>query len=183
MSENTALLANIQKVRNERYRKDPLYWLEHRFGEDPKGFEWSVIPGYENHTWDGSMDPLANAWRELAKGNWVGIEAGTGTSKTYWLSRLVFWYLDCYEDSLVVTSAPKQEQLKLHLWSEIGKAMRKFKALRPDCNHLNLKLKVQGGDDEEDDFTDSWMAVGFVAGTGADEKSATKAQGFHRNTC
>ncbi len=165
------------------YRKDPLFWLQHRFKENPLDFEWSKREAYTGHKWDGSVDPLAQAWRALAEGNWVAIEAATGTSKTYMLSRIVFWFLDVYKDSLVVTSAPKQDQLKLHLWSELSKAFYKFKKVRPDAEMFKLRLKADNStpDDEDDpDLSDSWQAVGFVAGTDADEASATKAQGFHR---
>lgn len=179
-------LEETARLQKEIWKKKPLIWLRERLGEDPANFKWSIRPGYEDHVWDGDKDPLSEAWMALARGEWAGVEAATGTSKTYWLARVVFWFLDCFEDSMVVTSAPKQEQLNLHLWAEIGKIMHKFRKLQPDSKLLTLKLKVKGNqnvgemDDEQADLDNSWMAVGFVAGTGADEASATKAQGFHR---
>ena len=171
----------------EAYQKDPLFWLEDRFREDPKNYKWSDMEGYENHVWDGSKDPLYNAWMALAKGRWVGIEAATGTSKTFFLSRLVYWFLDCFEDSLVVTTAPKRDQLSLHLWAEMTKVFHKFKRIRPHADMLTLKMRVdkrrisqEEEEDEETDLSQSWQAVGFVAGVGTEEQSATKAQGFHR---
>lgn len=173
----------MEAIRRDAHRADPLLWLEERLGEDRKSFEWSRFPEYAKHTWDGDRNPLAEAWRELAQGNWAGVEAGTGTSKTYWLARVVLWFLDVYEDSLVVTSAPKQDQLKLHLWSELTKVFYKFKKLRTGAEMLSLQLRVDGKSSEEVDEADlaqSWIAIGFVAGVGSEEQSATKAQGFHR---
>lgn len=176
----------VLRLQKEIWQKKPLVWLRDRLGEDPSDFKWSMREEYATHEWDGDKDPIANAWLELAKGNWVGIEAATGTSKTYSLARIVLWFLDCFEDSLVVTSAPKQDQLKLHLWSELQKVYKKFRKLRPDAVMTNLKLRVTADkavdleDEDEADLAKSWMAVGFVAGTGAEEESATRAQGFHR---
>jgi len=108
------------------------------------------------------------------------------TSKTYMLARVVLWFLDTHQDSLVVTSAPKQAQLTLHLWAEIQKIFHKFKKVRPKAALYNLRLVVEERDEKEAvdlenaDLSKSWQAVGFVAGVGSDEQSATKAQGFHR---
>lgn len=188
------LLEAQRKIRIERIRikqrqmwqLDPMLWLEERFGEDPKSFRWSDFPQYKNHVWDGSIDPLYSAWMDIANRQWVGVEAGTGTSKTFWLSRLVFWFLDVFPNSLVVTSAPKEAQLTLNLWSEIQLAFHKFKKIRPKSALYNLRLVVEEEEDKRiidpnnPDFSKSWHAVGFVAGVGSEEQSATKAQGFHR---
>jgi len=187
-------LEKLETLRWERYREDPLFWLEHRFGEDPKAFQWDLWgPEYDNHVWDGDKNPLAEAWKKLAQGEHVGVEAGTGTAKTFWLSRVTFWFADCYPDSLIVTSAPKQDQLKLHLWAEITKAFSKFKKIRPKAELYKLRMVVEAQESDTqkkqnaidnvadaDDLSTSWQAVGFVAGTDAGAESATKAQGFHR---
>ncbi len=105
------------------------------------------------------------------------------TSKTFWLSRLVFWFLDNFEDSLVVTTAPKQDQLKLHLWAEITKSYANFKRIQPEAQILSLNMRVVGATKaqaKDNDFSQSWQAIGFVAGANTEEESATKAQGFHR---
>lgn len=202
MEANNLSLRQLKEEKAKRllfdaYRADPLFWLEHRLGEKASSFEWSQISGYEKHTWDGDIDPLANAWRDVAKvytdikaGKTpefknVAVEAATGTSKTYWLARLCLWFLDCFDNSLIVTSAPKQDQLKLGLWSEISMAMNKFKKVRPESMMYKLRLAVddRGGKDlDEDDMikSQSWHCIGFVAGVGAEEQSANKARGFHR---
>jgi len=183
----------VKLLQRKLWQLDPMLWLKERFKEDPAHFKWSMMPGYENHVWDGSKDPMYRSWLAIAKGaadgkpNWAGIEAATGTGKTFTLSRIVFWFLDCFEDSLVVTSAPKQAQLTLHLWSEISKAFYKFKRIRPKAALYTLRLVVddtKAGDEDFDpdnpNLSKSWQAVGFVSGVGSVEESATKAQGFHR---
>lgn len=173
------------RLKRDEWRENPMLWLKERMGEDPKNFKWSLMPEYKGHKWDGDADALSEAFEQVALGNWVGIEAATGTSKTYFLSRLSMWFLDTHEDALVITSAPKQDQLKLHLWAEITKAFNKFKKIRPAAELYKLRLVVDGSgrkptDESQIDFSESWQMVGFVAGAGTEEESATKAQGFHR---
>lgn len=186
-----------QRLLFEAYRRDPLYWYEHRLGLDPKSFHWSAFDEYKDHQWDGDVDPLKQAWdcvanvyTQIQKGETpeyrkVGVEAATGTSKTYWLARLVTWFLDCHEGSLVVTSAPKQDQLKLGLWSEVSRLMYRLKKVRPNSKLYKMRLAMDDRtmdklDEDEVLQSDSWHAVGFVAGVGSEEQSATKARGFHR---
>jgi hypothetical protein len=162
----------------DAWRKDPALWLVERFGERPEAVLWELFDekAYKKHKWDGTKNPLFELWSGIAENKWVGVMSGTGTGKTYILSRIVFWFLDCWENSLVVTSAPKQDQLRLHLWSEIGRSFHKFQAIRPNAqkNKLTLYADVSGP------YKDSWMAEGFVAGVEASSDSTTKAQGFHR---
>lgn len=168
----------LRRLKLQYYQTHPIEWLSERFGEDRKAFEWSLFPEYKDHIWDGDKDPIAQAWQSIANKDWAALTAATGTSKTYFLSRLVFWFLDVYPDSLIVTSAPKQDQLSLHLWSEIGRAFPKFKKIRPEAQLQSLDLSISTGDN--DNPYSGWKAKGFVAGVGADEDAATKAQGFHR---
>lgn len=169
----------------DKYRKDPVWWLQNRFKEPLKNVSWKAWSNdkYENHIWDGDIDPLLSAWLAIANGNWTGIESATGTGKTFTLSRIVLWYLDLYRDSLVVTTAPKEEQLKLHIWSEVAKVFHKFRALHPNAvlsREPGLIVDKRKVKDFNDTDKTAWQAVSFVAGQKANEESATKAQGFHR---
>lgn len=168
----------LEKSRLDIWRLNPDVWLKERFGEDVNAILWDQYPEYAAHVWDGTPNPLYQAWKEVANGNWTGVESATGTGKTYILSRIVFWYLDCFENSLVVTSAPKKDQLSLHLWSEISRSFHKFKLIRPNAELTNLKLRV---DVTKKEYSESWIAQGFIAGVKANEESTTKAQGFHRD--
>lgn len=160
------------------WQKNPDIWLTDRFGEDVRSIKWSDYPEYKFHEWDGTFDPLFKAWKNIAEGNWTGVESAVGTGKTYILSRIVFWYLDCFENALVITSAPKREQLAKQVWSEIARSFHKFKKIRPNAQLTTLTLRV---DVSQKEFSESWMAMGFVAGIKANEESTTKAQGFHRD--
>lgn len=193
-------LAKIAKLRQEIYRRQPLRWLGERLGEDPKSFKWSDWGSkYEDHVWDGNKDPLAQAWQTFADSyidvqegrlptwKYVGVESATGTGKTYWLARLVVWFLDVFENSLVVTSAPSETQLKLGLWSEISMLYPKIKRIRKSAQLYKLRLamdeqkgKIEFETDDDLYLSESWHAVGFITGASADEQSSNRARGFHR---
>jgi len=173
----------LKRLKVKEWQQNPLLWMKERLGEDPKAIVWTEWgEAYKDHQWDGDRNALARAWLDIAQKHWVGIEAGTGTGKTYILARIVFWFLDVYKDALVVTSAPKQDQLKLNLWAEIQKEFHKFKAIRQNSymNFLTLRVEDGSGESTDQNLENSWQAIGFVAGSGVGEESATKARGFHR---
>lgn len=187
------------RKQKEDWKKDPLLWLKERFGEEPKDFLWSYHDGYTDHLWDGTKDPLAAAWRvlgrsyaEVSEGKLpsyknVAVESATGTGKTYWLARLATWFLDCFDNSLVVTTAPTETQLKLGLWSEISMLYAKVKQIRPMSQKWQLRMAMEWNVSQEmtdqekaEALNNAWHAVGFVTGAKADETSSNKARGFHR---
>lgn len=185
------------RLKKEIYKTDPLLWFEERFNGDRKFFEWSKHSGYEKHTWDGDKDPLAQAWEtigkayknvrkgELPENRYIGLEAGTGTSKTFWLARLVVWFLDCFENSLVITSAPGEKQLKLGLWAELGMLSHTVKKIRPEAKFYKLRMAMDETPVDDTDLdamstSESWHAIGFVTGTAANEQSSSRAKGVHR---
>lgn len=156
------------------YQKDPVRWMVEQMEIPEHTIRWSLNPGYTKRTWDGTKDPLVVALQGLAAGDDVAVEAGTGTQKTHTLGALgMLWFLGCFENALVVTLAPKEDQLKLHLWKEARKLWPKFQQKFPQARITDLKLRMRGGLDE------AWTATGFVAGVGADEETAGKARGFH----
>jgi len=81
-------------------------------GENPADFKWSMYKGYEDHEWDGDVDPLYNAWMALRDNHNVGIESSTGVGKTFLASRIIFWFLDVFPNSLIVTVGPTSRQLR-----------------------------------------------------------------------
>lgn len=171
-------LYQLSHKRRKLYQKRPDLWLTERFGEPLTDLVWTIwdVDAYKNHTWDGTKNPFYEVFKALANGQSVGLESGTGTGKSHLLARVMFWYLDCFEDSLVVSTAPKQSQLKQVLWAEVSKAFPKFKKIRPNAALYSLKVAV---DDQSDDMG-GYMAIGAVAGVKAGEESATRLQGFHR---
>jgi phage terminase large subunit len=155
-----------------RYQADPIAWMVERMGVPERTLRWSLNPGYDAHRWDGARDPLVAICEALAQGKSVGVESATGTQKTYTAALIVLWFLDCFEDSLVPTAAPREKQLTLHLWKEIGRLWPRFQWIRPEAELTQLRIRMRPG-------SDVWSAQGFATGVGADEESATKAQGFH----
>jgi len=160
------------------YQKDPVGWMRDRLHIPEEHIRWSRLPAYKGHTWDGDRDPLAKALEGLAAWNDVGVESGTATGKTFILgAAATLWFLDCFPEALVVTGAPKEQQLELHLWKEIGRLWPRFQAYRPAAKLLHLELRMVPRADLSG-FA-GWQAVGFPVGVGSSEESATKAQGFH----
>lgn len=176
-----------------------MLWVEERLKEDTQNFLWSKMPEYANHQWDGDKDPLAASWNclgdayaavadgQMPKNRYVALESATGTGKTYAMARIVFWFLDCFPNSLVVTTAPTEAQLKLGLWSEISTLYGKIKKARPKAKKWVYRLAMDytaeeniSEEEKATQFQESWHAVSFIAGVKADETSANKARGFHR---
>ncbi len=169
ISANQQVL-NSDKERFHYYAKNPFDYIVHRLGIKPEAFNWVLNPEYENHQWDGTKNPFMEIMNSLVEWNWCGVESAKGVGKTFFAACTIFWFLECFENSLVVTVAPKKEQLTLHVWKELGKLHSKFG--RGELTTLKLRMKP-GFDD--------WIAVGFTAGVeaGEVETSAKKAQGFH----
>jgi len=157
------------------YQNRPVEWIVEKLGIPEETLRWSKSNGFEAHVWDGTPDPLVAVLHGLADGEDVGVESGTGTGKTFLAACVTLWFLACFPDSIVITAAPKQDQLRLHLWNEIGRLWFRFKRLFPAATLLDGKVRMLGGVEERE----TWTATAFVCGVGADEESATKAQGFH----
>lgn len=162
-----------------RWRQDPVGWAEARLGVDRRTLRWSEYGGaYDTHVWDGDKDPLALALEALAAGKWVGVESGKGTGKTFGLAAIAtLWFLENFlPDPTVVSLAPKEKQLELHMWKQIGRFWGRFHASHPTAQLKRLKLQMRSDDDAE---KTSWNAWGYAAGSGPGELSAARAQGFH----
>lgn len=181
------ILANRAKENN--WRKNPETWYVERFGGKLTDLIWSNWPGYEDHKWDGTPDPFLKAFKALAGWNNIAIESATSTGKTHLAARIAYWFLDVFPDSLVVTTAPKEKQLKAVLWGEMSACFGRFKKLRPKAEMFDLRVlpdgsKVKSGaykpDGDDDEFSDLHQCIGVVSGVRAGEESATKMQGFHR---
>jgi len=187
--EHRIAKAALIRMQRELYKLDPISWATERFKEPLTSYKWSEYPEYENHHWDGTPDPFMKAMTALSNGKWVGIESATGTGKTYILPRVIYWFLDVYPNSLVVTTAPKRDQLKEVLWKEVGDAFKNFKRIRTfaEMKTLNVTVDKRFKANTIGKSMDSGVegdlgheAIGFVSSVGAGEESATKMQGFHR---
>lgn len=157
---------------NEEYITNPVEFMIKELGIREKTIKWSMNPEYENHKWDGDRDPLVEMCNSVASWEDTGIESATATGKTFISALLVFWFLHCFKNSLVVTIAPKEKQLTLNLWKEIGYLWPRFQAIHPKAQLTKLMIRMNPP-------RKKWAAVGLPVGVGASERSATKLQGFH----
>lgn len=173
-----------------RYQRDPIGWAVERLGIPEATLRWSLNPGYDatdwSHgswrpvrRWDGDPDPLVKIADALVRWESVAVESGTGTGKTFFGAVLALWWCDVWRPAtqdgpggIVVTAAPKEKQLTLHIWKEIRALWPRFQLLNPEAELTDLRIRMRPNRDD-------WGAVGFVAGVGASEESSTKAQGFH----
>mgnify|MGYP006908232884 CR=1 FL=1 len=155
-------------TRRAYYQSHPLEYFRDRLGIKPETIDWMLHEEYKNYRWDGTKNPLKAVLDGLVGWHWVGVESATTVGKTFLGGCIALWFLDNFENSMVVTTAPKEKQLELHIWKEIGKLWDKFnKGVK-----TKLMIRMIPGKDE-------WIAVGFVAGVKANEESSTRAQGFH----
>lgn len=170
---DTHLVALAPVVPHSEYQRDPVRWAVDKLGIPEHTIRWSHNGGYARHEWDGTPDPLAAMADSLVAWRNVGCESGTTTGKSFFVAILILWFLACHEDARVFTFAPKEDQLKLFIWMEIRKLWLRFSAHFPTATLHDLTLRMRGGQDE------GWAAHGYAVGVGANEQSATRAQGMH----
>lgn len=155
------------------YQRDPVGWAKDKLGIAEHTLRWSLNPGYDGHPWDGTPDPIAAMFAAIANWDDCGVESATGTGKSYGAAILLLWFLACFENALVFTFAPKEDQLKLFIWKNIGELWPRFAAHFPDAELTDLCIRMRGGLDE------SWAAHGYAVGIKAGETVSTKASGMH----
>ncbi len=132
------------------YQKKPIEWIV-RFLEVPEEtLCWSMSPEYGRHEWDGDKDPIAKVLEALAEGKDCGVESATGVGKTFIGACIVLWFLACFENAIVPTVAPREAQLHLHIWKEIGRMWPKFNKLFPQAELLSGKLRMKPAKGEEE---------------------------------
>lgn len=160
---------------HKEYQERPVEWITEKLGVPLETLKWSLNEGYPDHKWDGDKDPIILLLEALARGEDVGVESATGVGKTFIAACVVLWFLACFEDSIVITAAPKEDQLLLHVWKEIGNLWEPFQKHFPQAELLTGKIRMKPMAAKRE----KWAATAFVCGIGADEESAAKAQGFH----
>ncbi|HEX4517870.1 MAG TPA: hypothetical protein VH054_30225, partial [Polyangiaceae bacterium] len=172
-------VAKLAKIRGPEadvaYQKDPIGWAGDVLKIPERTIRWSLYPGYENHIWDGTPDPIALIAESLAAGQDVGVESGTGTGKTYGAGWLALWFFACWRDALVVTAAPRKESLTKLLWKEIGHHWPRFLKRYPHAQKIELTARMRPGTADQE----MWAIIGQVTGVDAGAMSATGGQGQH----
>ena len=163
-------------VAHSAWQKDPLGWIVKHLEVPEHTLRWSLNAGYETHSWDGDKDPIPLALNELAEGRSVAIRSGTATGKTFGAGACgSLWFLGCFHRSIVLSIAPKADQLLLNMWKEIGGLFPRFKRHFPSATLLSGKLRMMDGEGEQE----VWAATAFSAGVGAQEEVAQRLAGFH----
>lgn len=170
-----------------RWRADPFLWAKERLGVRMDRWAQYAPKLYVTHAWDGTTEPLWSAGQALARNQSVAVSSAIGIGKTFFGGILTLWFADCWPSTKVeledgstidgpggqvVTFAPKRDQLRLHIWKEIGSLWPRFQRLHPRAQLDTLRIQMRTGRDD-------WGAVGFVCGVGADEEVANRARGFH----
>lgn len=185
--KNEELLIEYQKkefnfLEKQRFQRYPEDWLIERLGENAKSIQWSLWDKekYKNHKWDGTPEPFLEICKQLGKRNWVNVRSATGIGKTWFAARAAQWFLDTYEDSLVICTAPVRRQIEIGFWSELSGSHARFKKIRPKSELKKLSLRMGGEHKDSDDEFDGWQAIGMVASIDAGSKASTKMSGIHR---
>lgn len=158
-----------------KYQRDPVGWAVNVLGIPEHTIRWSLNPGYQHHEWDATPDPIVAVAEAIGRGEDVGVESATGVGKTFAGAWIALWFLACFPDAIIITTAPKETQLTTQLWKEIGKQWPKFSAKYPHASTVELRVRMREGKGE----AESWAIIGYACGVDAGSESATRAQGFH----
>jgi hypothetical protein len=163
------------------YQTRPLDWIVEKLGVKRESLVWSEAgPEYLTHEWDAGIahkDPMVTICQAIADWKSCGVESATGTGKTFLAACLVLWFLACFENALVPTVAPKEDQLLKQLWKELGGLWPQFHRLFPQAEMLSGSGTIRMVPQAEG--REKWAAFAFVCGVGADEEIAGRAKGFH----
>lgn len=181
-------LQELLLLEKELYQKRPDLWFTERFGMPETFLDWTKWDEekYANHKWDGTPNPFYKAAMALAEGKNVFIESGTGSGKTFFCTYIVYWFLDVFDDCIIMTTAPTGEQLRRGLWAEIEMSFDKFKKIRPRATQTaSLQLFPEGAPADADKLTEEdekkfYLAKGVTTSVSESSKSAIKFQGTHR---
>ena len=85
--------------------------------KDPVGF---VTKELEAEPWSKQKEILESV-RDYSR---VAVRSCNGSGKTYIAAHAVLWWLMCYPESLVITTAPTEHQVRDVLWREIRRVYR-----------------------------------------------------------
>ena len=126
------------------YRRDPVFFVEHALG---------------HLTWSKQREVL----QSVVQNERTAVRASHSVSKTYSAAEVVVWFLNCFPNSKVITTAPTWTQMAKLLWAEIRSIyVRSRLALEGECLMTEIKT------DDPDHY-----AIGFST-----DKPA-RAEGWH----
>lgn len=141
----SAVLDVAAKRGQTRIREDPASFIGHWFGVD---------------IWDKQRD-IAESVRDHRR---TAVKSCHGAGKSFIAARVALWFLHAYPSSIVLTTAPTQNQVEQILWREIRTATQSAKRqLLGRC--LNVRY----------DIAPDWYGLGFKAA----DTQPDRFQGFH----
>lgn len=137
----------------QNYRKNP-----DQFFEDVLGID--TLEDYQK-----------DVLKKVSKHNRVLVRSSHSTGKTYLMARIALWFYACFENSLVITTAPTHKQVENLLWGELREAFKKSKM---PLGGTLLRTKLTK--------SDKWFCLGLspqkTAGTSEEQQGST-FQGYH----
>ena len=90
------------------YQTDPIGFAVDHLGIREETLRWSLNPGYENHVWDGTYEPIVALADALVAWEDVGVESATGTGKSHTLGWGSLWFNATWPGSRVFSFAAKE---------------------------------------------------------------------------
>lgn len=135
-----AVQAGMQRLRDE-----PAEWMTDWLGVD---------------LWEKQVE-IAESVRDHRR---TAVKSCHGSGKSFLAARIVLWFLHAYPASIVLTTAPTNNQVKNILWRQIGAAAA---ATRKPLLGRPLTMTY--------DIAPDWYALGFKA----DDTAPDRFQGFH----
>lgn len=135
----------VYQILVDEYRNDPVFFVEHSLG---------------HYTWSKQREIL----RSVRDNEKTAVRACHGSSKTYTAAEITTWFLNCFENSKVITTAPTDFQVKELLWAEINSIYLNSR-IRLEGECLTKKIKIE----EEPDH----YAIGFST------DKPQRAEGWH----
>ncbi len=126
------------------YRRDPVFFVEHALG---------------HMTWSKQREVL----QSVVQNERTAVRASHSVSKTYSAAEAAVWFLNCFPNSRVITTAPTWTQMAKLLWAEIRTIYTRSRIeLEGECLMTEIKT------DDPDHY-----AIGFST------DSPARAEGWH----
>lgn len=137
-----------------------------KYQQDPKLFFKNVLGVEHLETYQ------RHVIKTVAENDRVAIAACHDVGKSFLMARIAMWFLNCFPNSKVITTAPTFNQVEKILWSELRSA------------HAKAKFPLGGKLNMTDwSFSPDWFALGFSPRNettgGEGQGTQSSFQGFH----
>jgi len=115
----------VQATLAKECRDDPVFFVE-----------W----GLGHKTWHKQREIL----RSVAENKKTAVRACHGSSKTFSAAEIVVWFLNNFDNSKVITTAPTFSQIKNLLWAEISQIYQTSRIkLEGECLTTTIKTQIE----------------------------------------